>query len=174
MQRAPSKRALQPKLVTAGAILFILDDISVVHCILHRVASDVCDGTVAYIGPEGFADMPVWQGVVASMSIPVIFAPCRSDQRLLVVVFTLYAAYRQRSAKDLEILEVSVESQVNADSANIVDSHPRRVMGGQIHCVSFSDAQKPTSTTRFQEAADPSDTCPPNPQRCRDVLKPLH
>ena len=48
------------------------------------VASDVCDGTVAYIGPEGFADMPVWQGVVASMSIPVIFAPCRSDQRLLV------------------------------------------------------------------------------------------
>jgi predicted acylesterase/phospholipase RssA len=48
------------------------------------VASDVCDGTVVYIEPGGFGDMPVWKGVVASMSIPVIFAPCRSDQRLLV------------------------------------------------------------------------------------------
>ena len=28
--------------------------------------------------------MPVWEGVVASVSIPVIFAPCRRDQRLLV------------------------------------------------------------------------------------------
>lgn len=48
------------------------------------VASNLCDGTVVHIGPRIFPDMPVWEGVVSSMSIPVIFAPRQINDQLLV------------------------------------------------------------------------------------------